>query len=187
MIRRPPRSTLFPYTTLFRSVQPKKAQRRIEAGPYDRVLWPHEADLRGFCRLAWRVEACHDSPRQNEQDRSKEFDAFARPESPRLRSWRTAENQRPDQAQHERKSVSAVPAGFSDGESGGGRAATALSESHRAAVAREAGEVSPVQSGEHHRRQRFGRIAGDGDARVRGASVLQRRTAGETPTSHYPV
>src|SRR2546426_8840329 len=69
MIRRPPRSTLFPYTTLFRSVQPKKAQRRIEAGPYDRVLWPHEADLRGFCRLAWRVEACHDSPRQNEQDR----------------------------------------------------------------------------------------------------------------------
>src|SRR2546430_11358336 len=31
MIRRPPRSTLFPYTTLFRSVRP--------AGPGDRVLW----------------------------------------------------------------------------------------------------------------------------------------------------
>src|SRR2546430_4101559 len=28
MIRRPPRSTLFPYTTLFRSVRPRRAQDR---------------------------------------------------------------------------------------------------------------------------------------------------------------
>src|SRR3712207_7394031 len=28
MIRRPPRSTLFPYTTLFRSPEPRAAQRR---------------------------------------------------------------------------------------------------------------------------------------------------------------
>src|SRR6266511_6414954 len=28
MIRRPPRSTLFPYTTLFRSVRPSRPQRR---------------------------------------------------------------------------------------------------------------------------------------------------------------
>src|SRR2546422_9051516 len=27
MIRRPPRSTLFPYTTLFRSVEPRRARR----------------------------------------------------------------------------------------------------------------------------------------------------------------
>src|SRR2546422_2554010 len=39
MIRRPPRSTLFPYTTLFRSVQPVRAllrragRRRVPAGP----------------------------------------------------------------------------------------------------------------------------------------------------------
>src|SRR3712207_7148994 len=31
MIRRPPRSTLFPYTTLFRSV-PLRRQRRVRAG-----------------------------------------------------------------------------------------------------------------------------------------------------------
>src|SRR2546430_9746675 len=30
MIRRPPRSTLFPYTTLFRSLLPSARQRRIE-------------------------------------------------------------------------------------------------------------------------------------------------------------
>src|SRR2546422_7183525 len=29
MIRRPPRSTLFPYTTLFRSVNPRKIARRV--------------------------------------------------------------------------------------------------------------------------------------------------------------
>src|SRR2546427_2400139 len=31
MIRRPPRSTLFPYTTLFRSVFPERMARHIEA------------------------------------------------------------------------------------------------------------------------------------------------------------
>src|SRR3712207_8557346 len=38
MIRRPPRSTLFPYTTLFRSVAARDAQRR------------HGHDLRGALR-----------------------------------------------------------------------------------------------------------------------------------------
>src|SRR5256885_6725288 len=33
MIRRPPRSTLFPYTTLFRSDQPRGDQRRGREGP----------------------------------------------------------------------------------------------------------------------------------------------------------
>src|SRR3712207_9017265 len=32
MIRRPPRSTLFPYTTLFRSAQPVRRQRVIGCG-----------------------------------------------------------------------------------------------------------------------------------------------------------
>src|SRR5438067_7841972 len=35
MIRRPPRSTLFPYTTLFRSARPQARQRRV-AGPRHR-------------------------------------------------------------------------------------------------------------------------------------------------------
>src|SRR2546429_1213267 len=40
MIRRPPRSTLFPYTTLFRSVEPGDRQRG-EVG----VRWRHEGLL----------------------------------------------------------------------------------------------------------------------------------------------
>src|SRR5258708_22480129 len=32
MIRRPPRSTLFPYTTLFRSRTPRRADNQIRAG-----------------------------------------------------------------------------------------------------------------------------------------------------------
>src|SRR3712207_8702016 len=35
MIRRPPRSTLFPYTTLFRSSRVRKLARRIRASGYD--------------------------------------------------------------------------------------------------------------------------------------------------------
>src|SRR2546422_1934731 len=35
MIRRPPRSTLFPYTTLFRSVDGTRRQRGIHAGAGD--------------------------------------------------------------------------------------------------------------------------------------------------------
>src|SRR3989441_5517180 len=43
MIRRPPRSTLFPYTTLFRSLRPPRADRREagragRAGPGDRLF-----------------------------------------------------------------------------------------------------------------------------------------------------
>src|SRR3712207_8875785 len=33
MIRRPPRSTLFPYTTLFRSLEPLASRRRPQTGP----------------------------------------------------------------------------------------------------------------------------------------------------------
>src|SRR3712207_7699898 len=37
MIRRPPRSTLFPYTTLFRSAHPPRGGRRDHGGPYGRL------------------------------------------------------------------------------------------------------------------------------------------------------
>src|SRR2546425_12953176 len=37
MIRRPPRSTLFPYTTLFRSPAAARARREVRAGDVDRV------------------------------------------------------------------------------------------------------------------------------------------------------
>src|SRR2546430_8376239 len=42
MIRRPPRSTLFPYTTLFRSVRPGRREPRRAAPGQDRE--PREAD-----------------------------------------------------------------------------------------------------------------------------------------------
>src|SRR3712207_8805696 len=45
MIRRPPRSTLFPYTTLFRSSQGRS---------YEHSLWPcRSAELSGIARLVW--------------------------------------------------------------------------------------------------------------------------------------
>src|SRR2546425_9187509 len=37
MIRRPPRSTLFPYTTLFRSHRLAPRRRRLRPGPLDRA------------------------------------------------------------------------------------------------------------------------------------------------------
>src|SRR2546430_5817557 len=46
MIRRPPRSTLFPYTTLFRSEQPA---RRIRTGASS---WKGRVDL--SCCIAWK-------------------------------------------------------------------------------------------------------------------------------------
>src|SRR5438132_10923256 len=49
MIRRPPRSTLFPYTTLFRSI---RLGRKVEA--YD-LAWFEEPvvpeDVAGYCRV----------------------------------------------------------------------------------------------------------------------------------------
>src|ERR1035438_10819422 len=38
MIRRPPRSTLFPYTTLFRSILPVRGKEREGRKPVDNVL-----------------------------------------------------------------------------------------------------------------------------------------------------
>src|SRR5438034_2407337 len=42
MIRRPPRSTLFPYTTLFRSGRPRDDQRRSGLVDQDRVHLVHD-------------------------------------------------------------------------------------------------------------------------------------------------
>src|SRR3712207_7046291 len=43
MIRRPPRSTLFPYTTLFRSPQPQAALRERSVVPGDPPRLPRDA------------------------------------------------------------------------------------------------------------------------------------------------
>src|SRR2546430_12649443 len=50
MIRRPPRSTLFPYTTLFRSVLDREAARVVER--YERAAVGHELAQRLHAFLA---------------------------------------------------------------------------------------------------------------------------------------
>src|SRR5205085_6329266 len=39
MIRRPPRSTLFPYTTLFRSLEARELDRRAPCNHQDQARW----------------------------------------------------------------------------------------------------------------------------------------------------
>src|SRR2546430_12341943 len=46
MIRRPPRSTLFPYTTLFRSLQPRARVPALERIPHTR--WRQVVDYHGI-------------------------------------------------------------------------------------------------------------------------------------------
>src|SRR5258708_20966348 len=58
MIRRPPRSTLFPYTTLFRSSC--SARSRSTASP------PRFSASRPRCRCRWRRSPCSAPPRSEE-------------------------------------------------------------------------------------------------------------------------
>src|SRR3712207_8439935 len=50
MIRRPPRSTLFPYTTLFRSVAEAREEDRVVAGDDDRRAVRREDGARAWAR-----------------------------------------------------------------------------------------------------------------------------------------
>src|SRR5215203_2607337 len=56
MIRRPPRSTLFPYTTLFRSPRPSRCRRRSRSGPVARACPPRSG--RGD-RKSTRLNSSH--------------------------------------------------------------------------------------------------------------------------------
>src|SRR5256885_12439959 len=53
MIRRPPRSTLFPYTTLFRSL------RRVEPGQHVRLVLPRIEPAREQDRKSTRLNSSH--------------------------------------------------------------------------------------------------------------------------------
>src|SRR5256885_2641148 len=65
MIRRPPRSTLFPYTTLFRSGVPTESGwnshsqvMRVRAGPSGQSVWrseEHTSELQSPCNLVCRL------------------------------------------------------------------------------------------------------------------------------------
>src|SRR3989449_1117980 len=54
MIRRPPRSTLFPYTTLFRSILTGEGARLTWTEKLDRLL---AVDLRGTVLASWAAVA----------------------------------------------------------------------------------------------------------------------------------
>src|SRR5688572_31107486 len=72
MIRRPPRSTLFPYTTLFRSVAPSHARPLFTAVAGDDVPvgWHRECDgERAVTREDANLEV---APNADELDRSEE-------------------------------------------------------------------------------------------------------------------
>src|SRR2546421_8972184 len=66
MIRRPPRSTLFPYTTLFRSLRGFDVIGQELEGRQIGVLHLGEA------RLTLLGEPAHDVPREDEESRSEE-------------------------------------------------------------------------------------------------------------------
>src|SRR2546428_9278771 len=65
MIRRPPRSTLFPYTTLFRSVQPERRSgrrdrelrraRQLPTAPRERRSEEHTSELQSRSDLVCRL------------------------------------------------------------------------------------------------------------------------------------
>src|SRR3712207_7542322 len=70
MIRRPPRSTLFPYTPLFRSTVPVTPRRRSRAGPSSsrqRAPPPHDVLGRPLPHLA---PPSVDQPRHREDRKS---------------------------------------------------------------------------------------------------------------------
>src|SRR3712207_7940566 len=70
MIRRPPRSTLFPYTTLFRSVGEQRAQDRDDLAHHRERTVPRDADLAGE-RIPPRAESAADAARS--EIRSEEY------------------------------------------------------------------------------------------------------------------
>src|SRR2546429_6120504 len=57
MIRRPPRSTLFPYTTLFRSLSPLAAETFASCTSHPRVLFPRSS--RRLDRKSTRLNSSH--------------------------------------------------------------------------------------------------------------------------------
>src|SRR2546430_6082475 len=60
MIRRPPRSTLFPYTTLFRSVKDFEGRPKIEHGKFSGVpRAPKRLDAAKLDRKSTRLNSSH--------------------------------------------------------------------------------------------------------------------------------
>src|SRR5258705_4222159 len=73
MIRRPPRSTLFPYTTLFRS--PDRAGARIHAHPQDRRADPRVGRARRALLERARAGATR-APRSRSEEHTSELQSL---------------------------------------------------------------------------------------------------------------
>src|SRR2546429_5468221 len=73
MIRRPPRSTLFPYTTLFRSRALQGATLERESGPRNRCI--HSAARRGWVRIPGELspESCADLRSRRSEEHTSEL------------------------------------------------------------------------------------------------------------------
>src|SRR5438034_8271323 len=70
MIRRPPRSTLFPYTTLFRSLVPITAGK-LDLGPWQRVFygeWDGQRKKRVIIKVLGERSEEHTSELQSHSD-----------------------------------------------------------------------------------------------------------------------
>src|SRR5687767_15475579 len=72
MIRRPPRSTLFPYTTLFRSRDPGRAVHGAAAPLLDRRRARHAALPRGH-----RLRGSADRRRERSEEHTSELQSLA--------------------------------------------------------------------------------------------------------------
>src|SRR3712207_8011789 len=75
MIRRPPRSTLFPYTTLFRSVM-SSYQERWKAALMDNYGTPQLALVRGQGAEAWDADGDRKSTRLNSSHANISYAVF---------------------------------------------------------------------------------------------------------------
>src|SRR3712207_8876040 len=84
MIRRPPRSTLFPYTTLFRSVSPQKppTSTPVQATPESPRFWSwgmlihrcsHQEELSPVHCRAWRCNPAYRSEEHTSELQSRQY------------------------------------------------------------------------------------------------------------------
>src|SRR2546426_1396930 len=67
MIRRPPRSTLFPYTTLFRSIEPRVRHRRLAHGDQLVATAPHADRHSIHPGLSWLALSVSDSDQRHDR------------------------------------------------------------------------------------------------------------------------
>src|SRR3712207_8634403 len=80
MIRRPPRSTLFPYTTLFRSEEPRAALCRASSLPAQSLTLGPLSPQRRHCRLSDGAQAEFLYWRQKRPPLNLNFKPFLRSE-----------------------------------------------------------------------------------------------------------